>query len=115
MAYTDTNQMDEAVNAYQRAIELDPQKISAPPYHNLANAFAALGKKDEAVANYKEALRVNPDFTFSYGALFNLYVEEKKYDEAIAFFEDLSQKSSQNKSGINGLISMLKKAKASSI
>jgi tetratricopeptide (TPR) repeat protein len=115
MAYADTNQMDKAVNAYQKAIELDPQKISAPPFHNLANAFAALGKKDKAITNYKEALKANPDFTFSYGALFNLYAEEKKYDEAIAFFEDLSQKSSQNKDGINGMLNMLKKAKASSI
>ncbi|MFZ2187959.1 MAG: tetratricopeptide repeat protein [Candidatus Moraniibacteriota bacterium] len=112
MAYADTKQMDNAVNAYQKATELDPQKVSAPPYHNLANAFSALGKKDEAIANYKEALRINPDFTFSYGALFNLYIEEKRYDEAIAFFEDLSQKSPRNKSGINEILNMLKKVKA---
>jgi tetratricopeptide (TPR) repeat protein len=110
MAYADTNQMEKAVWAYQKAIELDPEKISAPPYHNLANALSALGKNTEAITNYQEALRVNPNFTFSYGALSRLFLEEKKYTEAIAFFEDLRQKSPANKDGINELLSLLKKA-----
>jgi tetratricopeptide (TPR) repeat protein len=112
MAYADANQMEKAINAYQTATELDPEKVSAPPYHNLANAFFALGKKDEAIANYKEALSVNPDFIFSYGALFNLFLAEKKYAEGIAFFEDLRQKSPSNKASIDELIGLLKKSQA---
>lgn len=114
MAYADANQMEKAVSAYQAAIELDPEKVSAPPYHNLANVLVSLGRKDEAINAYEEALEVNPDFTFSYGALFNLFVEQKKYAEAIAFFENLRQKSLSNKNSIGDILDMLNNAKASS-
>jgi len=110
MAYADANQMEKAVNAYQTALKLDPEKVSAPPYHNLANAFSALGKKDEAIASYKEALKVNPDFTFSYGALFNLFLAEKKYTEGITFFQDLRQKAPNNADLIAKIITLLEKA-----
>jgi tetratricopeptide (TPR) repeat protein len=110
MAYADANQMEKAINAYQTALRLDPEKVSAPPYHNLANAFSALGKKDEAIANYKEALKINPDFTFSYGALFNLFLAEKKYTEGIAFFKDLRQKAPGNTDLIAKIITLLEKA-----
>lgn len=114
MAYADTNQMDKAVIAYQKAIGLDSQQVSAPPYHNLANSLVSLGRKDEAIAAYKKALEINPDFTFSYGSLFNLFLEGKKYDDGIAFFEELRQKSPRNATGINHLIDTLKKAKTAS-
>jgi uncharacterized protein len=55
----DLQRFAEAEAAYRRAIELNPQVVSA--MHNLAGALQNQGKKDEAVKAYREYLRLEPD------------------------------------------------------
>ena len=52
---------DEAVRAFRRAIEIDPQFL--PPYGNLAGSLTALNRFDEATAILAEARRLRIEGT----------------------------------------------------
>ena len=53
----DAQQFGLAVGRFKKALELDPQFMKA--YDNLALCYEALGKYDEAVQIYQDALRLN--------------------------------------------------------
>ena len=58
---------NEAVFRWQRVIEIDPMYAQA--HNNLAVAYEALGKTDEAIEAYKRATELNPTnkfFRFNY-------------------------------------------------
>ena len=66
---------DQAVEAYQKAVELRP--FYADAYVGLGDARAAKGEVDEAVASYQKALRYNPDNPRVYMSLGKIYYAEK--------------------------------------
>lgn len=52
---------DEAKQAFERALERDTGELANKIHFNLGNVLAAMDKKREAVAEYRQALRVKPD------------------------------------------------------
>jgi Flp pilus assembly protein TadD len=52
-------QFEAAMNAYREALVIDPVYFLAR--NNLANCQLATGKLQDAVANYEEALRLQPN------------------------------------------------------
>jgi tetratricopeptide (TPR) repeat protein len=56
-----------AIEAYDRAISIFPADSEA--YHNRANALVRLGRRDEAIASYRNCLRFDPGHA---GAAHNL-------------------------------------------
>jgi protein O-mannosyl-transferase len=56
-----------AIQSYDRAIAIFPAYSEA--FHNRGNSFARLGKRDEAMASYRQCLRFDPNHT---GAAANL-------------------------------------------
>lgn len=53
---------DEAKQAFNRALDLDREgKLSSKIHYNLGNVAAASGDKKEAIAQYRAALRKDPD------------------------------------------------------
>ncbi len=65
--------LDEASQAYVRAISFEPQFYEA--YFNLGNIFRQQKKKDQAQNMYELALKANPDFTLAQKALDSLSQE----------------------------------------
>ncbi len=61
LAFDELGHIDQAIPEYYKAIELDP-KNAAPPYTNLGYIEMQRGRVDEAIALYKAALRVQPDY-----------------------------------------------------
>ena len=55
----DRNWLEEAVKAFRRAIELDPE--SAHAHDNLARVYAQQGRFHLALEEYLEALRIEPE------------------------------------------------------
>ena len=51
------SEYDAAVEAYERAIELDAN--NAPAFYNLGNALYMLNKFEESVKAYNKALSIN--------------------------------------------------------
>jgi len=54
--------MDEARQAYQKAVELDRKgELGGKDYYNLGNTWAAMDKPREAISAYRRALTLNPE------------------------------------------------------
>ncbi|MBI4708513.1 MAG: tetratricopeptide repeat protein [Candidatus Omnitrophica bacterium] len=87
MAYADANELDKAIDAYKEAIALDKESISAPPHHNLANAYLAKGMKEEAIKEYRKAIDIDERFIYSYNNLLALYLQAGRHAEAIPILE----------------------------
>jgi superkiller protein 3 len=56
--------LDEAIAAYRKVIQLDPQNVYA--YNDLGNALKDQKKLDEAIAAYRKAIELDPNFGFAH-------------------------------------------------
>ncbi|MBD2559839.1 MULTISPECIES: tetratricopeptide repeat protein [Nostoc] len=57
---------------------------SATAYYNLGNALSDQKKLDEAIAQYRKAIELDPKYANAYNGLGNALRDQKKLDEAIA-------------------------------
>ena len=56
-------------------------------YHNLGNFLQESGRFDEAVAAYKKAVELNPNFSWSYHSLGDVLLKLEKWEEAVAAYK----------------------------
>jgi len=64
------------------------------PYNNLGQAHDKVGNYNEAILEFEQALKINPNYFFGLNNLGNIYGKQKKYEEAIKYFKKaLNQKS----------------------
>lgn len=56
-------------------------------YHNLGNSLQEIGRFDEAVAAYKKAIELNPNFSWSYHSLGDVLLKLEKCEEAVAAYK----------------------------
>ena len=49
-----------AINAFQRALETDSKELQSKAYYNMANVLASQQKNEEALAFYRKALELDP-------------------------------------------------------
>ena len=56
-------------------------------YHNLGNSLQESGRFDEAVAAYKKAIELNPNFSWSYHNLGDVLLKLEKWEEAVAAYK----------------------------
>lgn len=82
--YTGDNTTAEA--SFQRAIELDPNDLSA--YEKLARYLMVTGRPDEVVRTYEAALQKNPDTGSLHLMVGSLYELRGRVPEAIQRYED---------------------------
>jgi len=54
----------EALDAYTKAIELDPQYATA--YNNRGVAYAKLGNHNQAIKDYNKTIKINPQYAMAY-------------------------------------------------
>ncbi len=77
---------DQAIQAYQKVIELSPDNAEA--FVGLGDARQAKGQYDEAIAEYRKALRLEPESARVHFGLGKIYYNEKQlYHEAVAEYE----------------------------
>src|SRR5215472_12944629 len=80
----------QQVGRYDQAVELIGQAIKRnghPVYFsNLGVVLNDQGKLEEAIAAYRQAIRIKPDFAEAYSNLGNSLSDQGKIDEAIAAY-----------------------------
>ncbi len=80
MYYADQNNIGKSVEYYRKAIAAGD--YYAQPHHNLATIFLESGDYNSAIAEYYQALKINPDFIYSLIRLYNLYIETNETTKA---------------------------------
>jgi Flp pilus assembly protein TadD len=63
----DADRVDEAIDHYERSLELNP--ASAPTHYNLGIAYAARGRRDDARAEFQKAVDLDPDYAQAHNNL----------------------------------------------
>ena len=81
-AYNNKGEYDNAIEAYQKAIELNPKKDEA--YNNMGIAYYSLGQFDEAIKALSMALHINSNKSLVYANLFELQLTQNQpFDQAL--------------------------------
>ncbi len=81
-------QFDTAIALYQRSIEAYP---TAEAYTFLGWTYSFQGKLDEAIAECKKAIRVDPDFGNPYNDIGAYLIEKSEFSEAIPWLVKASR------------------------
>lgn len=85
----DAGDLEAAIAAYQKAIELRPGYHAAE--NNLGLALIAAGRLDQAEQRYKEVLARAPTYAAGWVNLGKLYSQRKMYPEAIQAYQQALQ------------------------
>ena len=80
----DLDRKEEAIEAYQKAIMLDPE--NATPYNGLGSVLSDLGRKEEVVDIYKKLIQIEPGNAEFHNNLGIMLCNIKKPEESIKFF-----------------------------
>ncbi len=92
-AYSALDNEEEAKSAYMAALS-DKDFMAAPglaaqAFKNLGTSIERLGSQEEAVAHYREALRLSPNLPEAHNALGNYYLRVGWYEDALAHFDQV--------------------------
>jgi len=82
--FMDRKEYEKAIQCFERYASVSPG--DANPYDSMAEMYFRMGKLDEAVAKYKEALEVKPDFGCE-RSLAYLYALKEDYAEAMKWLD----------------------------
>lgn len=75
---------EEAVKAYQKALELDPQLAAADV--NLGTIYFTAQDWKKAEHHYRRVIEVNPDYPLAHFNLANLHDERGEQEQALAHY-----------------------------
>ncbi|MCU0552960.1 MAG: tetratricopeptide repeat protein [Leptolyngbya sp. Prado105] len=74
----------DARGAFQSAATVKP--LWFKPYYGLASVAEKLGDSDTAIANYRQAIELDPSFAWAYFELGNIFYKQEIFEEAIEYY-----------------------------
>ncbi|MFH0974462.1 MAG: tetratricopeptide repeat protein [Spirochaetota bacterium] len=83
-------QIDVAIDFYRKALNLDPNNITA--LYGIGNAYTSQGEFLKARQFYENILAVDKDSTVGYSGLMNLFIERDALPEVLTIQSDLEYK-----------------------
>ena len=98
--------MAQAEGCFRRVIELEPRLASA--YYNLGRSLELQAKNDEAIAVYRQMLRMTPH-SEAYYNIATIYLSQGKFTEALEAFRQAQQIEPDNARLIAGEASVYEK------
>lgn len=90
-AQMSAGQKEQSLASYRKLVTLQPQSPLA--LYALASAQARAGESGAAEASLKQALKLKPDFAEAQAALVPLYLQAKRYAEAMAIAQRFQKQS----------------------
>ena len=88
LAYFDAGRYADAIGAASRETELQPDNPRG--FQLLGTIFHAMGDKQQAVKNYREAIRLGPSAR-AYTNLGKIYYDERRFAEAARAYDQAAQ------------------------
>ena len=88
IAYQAENKLDASVSAFQKALSIQADAVE--PMTQLIKSYLALNQADRAVAKLNEIIKQQPKNFVAYNLMGGVYLNQKKFDEAIAEFKKSS-------------------------
>src|SRR5574340_1041228 len=76
--FEDNNQFNNAIAAYDKAIELDP-KNAGGVYNNRAILYKNLGEHKKALSDITQSIKLNPNNCNAYDTKGNIYAKFKDF------------------------------------
>lgn len=80
---------DEALSAFERAIQLDPSFAEA--YEAKGSALYYLNHLADALVSYEQAINLDPSYAPAYNGKANVLYDFKRYDDAFVFYNQAMQ------------------------
>jgi len=99
--YRNTGKYEEAIEEFQKALQLDPENSDA--YRELAGAFEKFGRLEEAEAAYKKAIELKPDYWAGHSHLGAYYYYQARYSEAEKMWRKVTELTPDNVRGYYNL------------
>jgi tetratricopeptide (TPR) repeat protein len=84
IAFVKEKRNDEALNDFNKAIELKPENAEA--YTNRGIFFVNVKRGDDAIKDFNKAIELKPGYAEAYFNRANLFISEKRVDEALRDF-----------------------------
>jgi Tfp pilus assembly protein PilF len=88
--YFHQRKLDEAIQAFQKAIVLTP-RLAADGHNNLGAVYLLQGRNEEAIQELQLALKERPHYSRPYSSLGNYYEKEGDIDKAISYMEQAAK------------------------
>jgi tetratricopeptide (TPR) repeat protein len=85
VALLQKGQVDEAVEQFQKALEIEPKDAEA--HINLGNVLLKKGKLDEAILENQKALEIKPNYAEAHTSLGMALSQKGQVDEAVEQFQ----------------------------
>jgi Tfp pilus assembly protein PilF len=104
--YHQKNEYAEAINAYEKVIELTPDHYEA--YNNLGVIYSTLGKDELGIKSINQAVRLAPLISYLHNNLGYALLKQGRSSEAVGAFERALQLDSENLHARNNLESAYK-------
>jgi Flp pilus assembly protein TadD len=101
----DQGHMEEAMEYYRKAIQIDPNNCEA--FINLGIAFAARGESDKAIESYRRAIQIHPNDCDTLNNLGSTLAREGRIDQAIKNYRQAIQINPNHCSALNNLALLL--------
>lgn len=83
--YHEQKEYDKAIEAYQKAIILNPNDDAA--YNNIGNVYSQKGEYDKAIKAYQKSIELNPNDNVVYTNMGIAYGRKEEYDKAIDVYK----------------------------
>ena len=80
--YADAEAYDEAIEAFSKAIEIDPGYADA--YGNRGNTYRKMGQYDQATADLNKAVELDPSHYKAYKNRGKVYAAQEAWERALA-------------------------------
>ena len=89
--WDELGEYDRSADCFFRAIDLQPNLLSAENHFSLANNLMAEGNLTRAIASYKSCVELKPNFLNAYARLADALEEDGQSETALFYYEKLAQ------------------------